>query len=34
MHVIDETSPLFGETAQTLERSDMSLLLTLEGSEP
>ena len=31
MHVIDETSPLFGETAETLKASDTSLLLTLEG---
>lgn len=31
MHVIDESSPLFGENAETLKGSDMSLLLTLEG---
>ncbi|HEX7912004.1 MAG TPA: ion channel [Paraburkholderia sp.] len=31
MHVIDESSPLFGETAETLKNSDMSLLLTIEG---
>jgi inward rectifier potassium channel len=31
MHVIDETSPLFGETAETLKARDTSLLLTLEG---
>jgi len=31
MHVIDEDSPLFGETAQTLKAHDTSLLLTLEG---
>jgi inward rectifier potassium channel len=31
MHVIDENSPLFGETAETLKGSDASLLLTLEG---
>lgn len=31
MHVVDETSPLFGETAESLKGSDMSLLLTLEG---
>ncbi|CAE6792354.1 ion channel [Paraburkholderia domus] len=31
MHVIDESSPLFGETAETLKGRDMSLLLTLEG---
>ncbi|OLL33663.1 Inward rectifier potassium channel, partial [Burkholderia sp. SRS-W-2-2016] len=31
MHVIDESSPLFGENAQTLKDSGLSLLLTLEG---
>lgn len=31
MHVIDESSPLFGETAETLRARDTSLLLTLEG---
>jgi inward rectifier potassium channel len=31
MHVIDESSPLFGETAETLKESDTSLLVTLEG---
>jgi len=31
MHVIDENSPLFGETAETLMGRDASLLLTLEG---
>jgi inward rectifier potassium channel len=31
MHVIDESSPLFGETAETLKGRDASLLLTLEG---
>ncbi|CAB3793687.1 ion channel [Paraburkholderia caffeinilytica] len=31
MHVIDESSPLFGETAETLKGSDASLWLTLEG---
>ncbi|SMG33934.1 ion channel [Paraburkholderia susongensis] len=31
MHVIDESSPLLGESAETLRGSDMSLLLTLEG---
>jgi inward rectifier potassium channel len=31
MHVIDESSPLFGETAQSLKDRDTSLLLTLEG---
>jgi inward rectifier potassium channel len=31
MHIVDESSPLFGETAETLKGSDTSLLLTLEG---
>jgi inward rectifier potassium channel len=31
MHIIDESSPLFGETAESLEGSDTSLVLTLEG---
>ncbi|SAK58215.1 Ion transport 2 domain-containing protein [Caballeronia ptereochthonis] len=31
MHVIDESSPLFGETAETLKGRDTTLLLTLEG---
>ncbi|MFM0335058.1 ion channel [Paraburkholderia fungorum] len=31
MHVIDEASPLFGETAETLKASDASLLITIEG---
>lgn len=31
MHVIDESSPLFGETAESLAATDTSLLLTLEG---
>ncbi|MFM0503064.1 ion channel [Paraburkholderia caffeinilytica] len=31
MHVIDESSPLFGETAETLKDRDASLWLTLEG---
>lgn len=31
MHVIDESSPLFGETAETLKARDTTLLLTLEG---
>ncbi|MGF6769457.1 inward rectifier potassium channel [Paraburkholderia sp. GAS199] len=31
MHVIDESSPLFGETAETLKAVDTMLLLTLEG---
>jgi inward rectifier potassium channel len=33
MHVIDETSPLFGETAESLDRCRAMLLLTLEGSD-
>jgi inward rectifier potassium channel len=33
MHVIDETSPLFGETAETLAASGASLLITIEGSD-
>ncbi|RFU47216.1 ion channel [Paraburkholderia sp. DHOC27] len=33
MHVIDESSPLFGETAETLAASGASLLLTIEGSD-
>ena len=31
MHIIDESSPLFGETAETLKHRDTSLILTLEG---
>jgi inward rectifier potassium channel len=31
MHIIDESSPLFGETAESLKGSDMMLMLTLEG---
>ncbi len=33
MHVIDESSPLFGETAQTLAEQDAELLITIEGSD-
>jgi inward rectifier potassium channel len=33
MHIIDETSPLFGETAESLAASDASLLITIEGSD-
>lgn len=33
MHVIDETSPLFGETAESLKARDASLLITIEGSD-
>ncbi|CAB3796874.1 Inward rectifier potassium channel Kirbac3.1 [Paraburkholderia ultramafica] len=31
MHIVDESSPLFGETFETLKGRDASLLLTLEG---
>ncbi|WP_233827942.1 ion channel [Paraburkholderia sp. ZP32-5] len=31
MHVIDESSPLFGESAETMKGRDTTLLLTLEG---
>ncbi|HEY2024358.1 ion channel [Paraburkholderia sp.] len=31
MHIIDESSPLFGETTETLRGRDATLLLTLEG---
>jgi inward rectifier potassium channel len=31
MHVIDESSPLFGETAESLAARDASLLVTIEG---
>ncbi|CAD6557115.1 ion channel [Paraburkholderia metrosideri] len=31
MHVIDESSPLFGENTETLKARDTTLLLTLEG---
>ncbi|WP_144144373.1 ion channel [Paraburkholderia sp. BCC1884] len=31
MHVIDESSPLFGENAETLKSRDTTLWLTLEG---
>lgn len=31
MHVIDESSPLFGESAETLQGRNTTLLLTLEG---
>ncbi|WP_118181792.1 ion channel [Paraburkholderia phosphatilytica] len=33
MHVIDEASPLFGETAESLDRCRAMLLLTIEGSD-
>jgi inward rectifier potassium channel len=31
MHVIDETSPLYGATPETLERTDAVIMLTIEG---
>jgi inward rectifier potassium channel len=31
MHVIDESSPLFGETPESLARADATLMLMLEG---
>lgn len=31
MHIVDESSPLFGETAETLNKRGTLLLLTLEG---
>lgn len=31
MHVIDETSPLYGVTPESLENSETTLLLTIEG---
>ncbi|WP_460878208.1 ion channel [Rhodanobacter koreensis] len=31
MHVIDESSPLYGETPETLERTQSAFLLSLEG---
>jgi inward rectifier potassium channel len=33
MHVIDEKSPLFGETADSLAAQDAEVLLTIEGSD-
>jgi inward rectifier potassium channel len=33
MHVIDEASPLFGETPESLAARDASLLITIEGSD-
>jgi inward rectifier potassium channel len=33
MHVIDETSPLAGETAESLAQQSAMLLLTIEGSD-
>ena len=33
MHVIDETSPLYGETAESLAACEASLMLMIEGSD-
>jgi inward rectifier potassium channel len=33
MHVIDEDSPLYGETAETLAARDASLMIMIEGSD-
>ncbi|WP_179401072.1 ion channel [Burkholderia guangdongensis] len=33
MHVIDESSPLYGETAESLAVRDAQLLITIEGSD-
>ncbi|WP_114809437.1 ion channel [Paraburkholderia kururiensis] len=33
MHVIDETSPLYGETVESLVRQNASLLIMIEGSD-
>ncbi|MGN6084134.1 ion channel [Trinickia sp.] len=33
MHVIDETSPLFGETAESLAAAEASLMLVIEGAD-
>jgi inward rectifier potassium channel len=33
MHVIDETSPLYGQTPESLAEQDASLLITIEGSD-
>ena len=33
MHVIDESSPLHGQTAESLEQSSALLLLTIEGTD-
>ncbi|TKC89399.1 Inward rectifier potassium channel [Trinickia terrae] len=33
VHVIDETSPLFGETAETLAACEASLMVMIEGSD-
>jgi inward rectifier potassium channel len=33
MHIIDETSPLFGETAESMKAREASLLITIEGAD-
>jgi inward rectifier potassium channel len=33
MHVIDETSPLYGQTPEMLAKQDAALLITIEGSD-
>jgi inward rectifier potassium channel len=33
MHVIDETSPLYGETAESLAAAEASLMLVIEGAD-
>jgi inward rectifier potassium channel len=33
MHVIDESSPLYGESAESLKRQNASLLVMIEGSD-
>jgi inward rectifier potassium channel len=33
MHIIDETSPLFGETAESMKARDASLLISIEGAD-
>jgi inward rectifier potassium channel len=33
VHVIDDTSPLYGETAETLAQSDASFMVMIEGSD-
>jgi len=33
MHIIDETSPLFGETAESMKAREASLLISIEGAD-
>jgi inward rectifier potassium channel len=33
MHIIDETSPLFGETAESMKARSASLLISIEGAD-